>query len=187
MGESSNNPIGAKQKGEDMLDLRPLNDEDVPLVEAWLHKGHVKKWYEIPHMGITIDDWMAEIGERSGKFSWLTYRIATWQGYPIGLCQYYRCMDSGDEDFGALPLIGSYGIDYLIGEEAYLGKGLGKGIIALLVNRIFALPDAQRVTADIDPHNLASQNALLSCGFTLVEDSDSRYVLRKRIHFTKRV
>lgn len=27
------------------LELRPLNDDDVPLMEIWLNKGHVKKWY----------------------------------------------------------------------------------------------------------------------------------------------
>ena len=160
-----------------MLELRMLTDKDVPLVEAWLHNRHVKKWYEIPQLGIKIDDWMAEISQREGKFHWLTYLIATWQGQPIGLCQYYRCEDSHDEDFGTLPVRGAYGIDYLIGEESYLGMGLGKGIIALLVDRIFAFPDAKRVTADIDPDNIASKKALLSCGFALLDAKGSRYVI----------
>ena len=163
-----------------MLELKLLNDSDIPMVEGWLNKEYVKKWYEIPHMGITIDDWMHEISERNGEFHWLTYLIALWQGQPIGLCQYYKCADSGDEDFGSLPLAGSYGIDYLIGEEAYLGKGLGKGMINLLVEKIFSFPNAQRVTADIDENNAASGNSLISCGFTLVDGERSRYVIEKR-------
>lgn len=162
-----------------MLDLRLIRDNDVPLIEVWLNKAHVKRWYEIPHMGITIDDWMCEIKERNGKFKWLTYLIATWQGQPIGLCQYYKCEDSVDEDFAALPLAGSYGIDYMIGEEDFIGKGLGKGMITLLVKKIFSFPDAQRVTADIDEDNKASEKALLSCGFALVDAEHSRYVLQK--------
>ncbi|GCF92582.1 N-acetyltransferase [Enterococcus florum] len=161
------------------LDLRPLEEKDVPLVETWLHKNHVKRWYEIPHMGITIDDWMTEISERNEEFSWLTYLIATWQGQPIGMCQYYRCSDSDEEDFGTLPLAGSYGIDYLIGEETYLAKGFGKKVIDQLVIRIMQLPDAQRVTADIGPNNFASRNALLSCGFTLLDAERGRYVFAK--------
>lgn len=102
-----------------MLELRLLGDDDVPLVEAWLNREHVKSWYEIPHMGVTIDDWMSEINRRNGKFSWLTYLVATWQGRPIGLYQYYKCEDGGDEDFGTLPLAGAYGIDYLIGEPSW--------------------------------------------------------------------
>lgn len=161
-----------------MLELRVLGDDDISLVEMWLNKEHVKRWYEIPLLGITIDDWMSEIKARDGEFRWLTHLIALWQGQPIGLCQYYKCIDS-DEDFGTLPLTGSYGIDYLIGEEAHLGKGLGKGIITLLVDKIFSFADAQRVTADIDKDNKASESALLSCGFTFLDVQRSRYVIQK--------
>ncbi|OQA13913.1 MAG: Aminoglycoside N(6')-acetyltransferase type 1 [Firmicutes bacterium ADurb.Bin356] len=161
-----------------MLELRLLCDNDISLVEAWLNKEHVKRWYEIPHLNITIDDWMSEIKQRGGEYRWLTHLIAVLQGRPIGLCQYYKCVDS-DEDFGTLLLTGSYGIDYLIGEEAYLGKGLGKEMIALLVDKIFSFPDARRVTANIDKNNKASEKALLSCGFLLLDAERSRYVIQK--------
>lgn len=158
-----------------MLTLRGLKDEDIALVEGWLHTPHVKRWYEIPAMGITIDDWISELQQRQTEFQWLNYLIVEWDNQPIGLCQYYRCVDS-DEDFGTLPVEGSYGIDYLIGEVDFIGKGLGKALIQLLVERIFALPDAKRVTADIDAENKASEKALLACGFTLWDDARSRYV-----------
>lgn len=162
-----------------MLEFRPLDNHDVPLVETWLNKEHVKRWYEIPRLGVSINDWMYEINERNGEFHWLNHLIVLYDGRPIGLCQYYKCEDSMDEDFGALPRTGSYGIDYLIGEEAYIGKGLGKEMIALLVDKIFAFPDAQRVTADIDKANKASEGTLLSCGFTLYDAEQSRYILNK--------
>lgn len=161
-----------------MLELRLLGDNDIPLVEVWLNKEHVKKWYEIPHLGIAIDDWMSEIKEHNGAFQWITYHIVLWQGHPIGVCLYYKCVDS-DEDFGTLPLTGSYGIDYFIGEESFLGKGLGKGMVALLLDKIFSFPDVQRVTADIDKENKASQKTLLSCGFTLLDTGGNRYIIRK--------
>lgn len=161
-----------------MLELRLLEDHDVSLVEVWLNKEHVKRWYEIPHLGISIDDWMSEIKERHGEYQWLTHLIALWRGQPIGLCQYYKCVDS-DEDFGALPQTGAYGIDYLIGEESHLGRGLGKGIVTLLVNNLFSFPDAQSITADIDSENKASEKTLLSCGFVLLDAARSRYVIQK--------
>lgn len=161
-----------------MLKLRLLVNDDVQLVESWLNKEHVKRWYEIPSLGISLDDWMHEIKERNGEYKWLTHLITLWQGRPIGMCQYYKCIDS-DEDFGTLPIEGSYGIDYLIGEESCLGKGLGKEMIALLVDRIFSFPDAQRVTADIDKENKASGKALLSCGFELYDKKHARYVIHK--------
>lgn len=122
---------------------------------------------------------MYEIKERNREFQWLTYIIVMWKDHPIGLCQYYKCEDSSDEDFGTIPLLGSYGIDYLIGEEFYMGKGLGKKMIALLVDKIFSFPEAQRVTADIDRDNKASEKALLSCGFVLADAEHSRYIFKK--------
>ena len=41
-----------------MLELRLLNDNDISLVENWLSREHVKRWYEIPHMGVSISDWI---------------------------------------------------------------------------------------------------------------------------------
>ena len=163
-----------------MLAFRLMSDNDIPLLNDWLNKEHVKRWCEIPHLGVTIDDWMHEFREHNGEFRWITHLIAMYNNVPIGLCQYYRCEDSKDEDFGTLPIQGSYGIDYLIGEESYLRKGLGKEIIALLVDRIFSLADAERNTAEIDKNNKASGNALLSCGFTLFDAERSRYLLQKQ-------
>lgn len=163
-----------------MLGLRLLNDEDISLVKIWLNKEHVKKWYEIPHLGVSINDWIYELEERGGEFKWLTHLIVLWEGRPIGLCQYYKCEDSKDEDFGSLPIAGSYGIDYLIGEETFLGKGLGKEMIASLVDMVSSFPDARSVTADIDRANKASERTLLSCGFELLDAERSRYVLYLR-------
>ncbi len=162
-----------------MLELRLLHDSDISLVEIWLNKEHVKRWYEIPHLGVTIDDWMTEIKERNGEFQWLTHLIVMCQGNPIGLCQYYKCVNS-NEDFGTLPLVGTYGIDYFIGEKSCLGKGLGKNMITLLVDKIFSFPDALRITADIDKNNKTSERTLLSCGFVLFDPKQSRYVIHKK-------
>ncbi len=76
-----------------------------------------------------------------------------------------------------MPISGSYGIDYLLGEETYLGKGLGKEMVTLLVRKVFSFPDAKRITADIDKENKASEKTLLSCGFELLDAESSRYIL----------
>jgi len=95
---------------------------------------------------------------------------------PIGLCLYYKCTDSIGEDFGTLPLSGAYGIDYFIGEESLLGKGLGKKMIAVLLEKIYERADACCVTADTDMNNVASIQTLLSCGFILLDNGKGRYV-----------
>lgn len=165
-----------------IMELRLLTDDDIPLIENWLHQAHVKRWYEIPRLGITIDDWMNEIRAYKEDFRWITYLIVLHENRPIGLCLYYSCKDSKDEDFGSLALSGAYGVDYMIGESSLIGQGLGRRMLSLLVDRIFSLPDAQRITADIDIDSAASKNTLLSCGFTLLKEG--RYFLEK--HSPKR-
>ena len=48
-----------------MLQLREFTESDLALAEAWLHKAHVRKWYEIPQLGVTLEDWMMECKERN--------------------------------------------------------------------------------------------------------------------------
>lgn len=57
---------------------------------------------------------------------------------PIGFCKYYDCYDArGLEYWFTVNTPGdTFSIDYLIGDEAYLGKGYGKAIVALLSNAI---------------------------------------------------
>jgi len=165
-----------------MLELRLLNNDDLSLVENWLNKEHVKKWYNIPGE-CSIDDWISEIKGRNDEFQFLTHLIVLHEGHPIGFCQYYKCVDS-DEDWGALPLTGAYCIDYLIGEESSLGKGLGKESITQLVNKIFSLPDAKRVVADIDEENKASIKALLASGFVLFDAERYRYIIERKYNKT---
>lgn len=162
-----------------MIKLISLQDKDVPLVISWLNNEHVKRWYEIPSQNVSIKDWIYELEERNGEYNWLNHMLVLWNDEPIGMCQYYKCSDSIDEDFGSLPIEGSYGIDYLIGEKKYLGKGLGRAMIKALIGLIFTFSDAQRVTADIDMENKASQGVLLSCGFKLLDKDCSRFVLDK--------
>ena len=38
------------------LELRLFNDEDIALVENWLNKIHIKRWFEIPDQGVSISD-----------------------------------------------------------------------------------------------------------------------------------
>lgn len=162
-----------------MLELRLLCDNDLPLVEKWLNTDYVKRWYEIPSEGFFISDWLHEISEREKDFKWITYLIAMYQNRPIGMCLHYKSINSIDEDFGSLVLDNAYSIDYLIGEKEYIGKGLGKKLVNLLVDRIFSFEDAQIVTADINIENMASRGTLLSCGFSLLEGSKHRYIKKK--------
>ncbi|KPU45853.1 aminoglycoside N(6')-acetyltransferase type 1 [Oxobacter pfennigii] len=147
----------------DLLKIRAFEDDDILLMKTWLNKEHVMKWYEDP------DAWLSEIYGRFDKFSFINHFIALYDRNPIGFCQYYICADADEHWYGNIPITGSYSIDYLIGEENYLGKGFGKAIIALLVNKVFSLDKAQRIIVFPEPENIASCKSLLANGFIFDE------------------
>jgi len=152
-----------------MLLLRVFKDDDLQLLDKWLHKEYIKKWFEVPGI-CTIEDWLHEVENRNGEFRWLSYFIALSDGFPVGFCSYYKCADAKEHWCGETSLAGAYSIDYLIGEEEYLGKGIGNKIIKELIKMIFSHEDAKKIMVQPDKNNKASCGVLLSSGFILDKD-----------------
>ena len=141
--------------------LRPVTPEDFPTIEDWLHKAYIRKWYGDPQ------DWMAEIRNDSGTFGWLRHLMAIDGATPIGFCQYYDCAQTQPGFAWEHEPPGTFGIDYLIGEEAYLHKGLGNVLLQALIRRIGTRENAVRLIADPVPENMQSIRLLTRNGFAL--------------------
>lgn len=147
------------------LTLKPLRAEDIQLVEKWLQKEYILKWYHEP------EDWLTEINKREEDFSWIHHFIAWVDNLPIGFCQYYDCYDANDlEDWYEVTQKGhTFSVDYLIGEEAFLGKGYGKEMIRLLTELLFKKEKAKRVIAQPEWENEASKGGFLANGYAYEE------------------
>jgi RimJ/RimL family protein N-acetyltransferase len=141
--------------------LRKLEEGDVALVERWLHQDYIEKWYA------PVEGWLEELAKRDGEFAFLHHFIAAVDGVPIGFCQFYDCYDTRHlEEWGvsiATPRE-VYSIDYLIGEEEYIGRGFGKQIVLALVEKVKAA-GAKTIVVDPDIDNAPSNGVLASCGF----------------------
>lgn len=148
------------------VELRPFTDDDLPRYRAWLHLPHVRRWYHDPA------DWLHEVGERHGTFAWLNHFIILQGGNPIGFCQYYSYARSEETWHGSLALAGTYSIDYLIGETACLGQGLGRQTILALIQKIRSHADAVRIIVQPEPENAPSCGTLLSCGFHFDKENE---------------
>ncbi len=145
--------------------LRKLQDADIPFLTQWLCAPHVTRWFEHPQA------WLDEVTKRHNEFSWLHHQIMEYQGKPIGFCVYYACLDAKEEWYGSFPLEGTYSIDYMIGDGAYIHKGLGKKMVQALINLVQEKEDAQRIIVHPDENNKASCNTLLSLGFVFDEEN----------------
>jgi RimJ/RimL family protein N-acetyltransferase len=82
------------------------------------------------------------------------------------MIQCYRTDDypADTRDWDAAGLIG---MDYLIGEEELIGRGLGSAMISAFVEQVVrgVYSDARGVVADPEVANLASIGALRRAGF----------------------
>ena len=116
----------------DELILRPLYENDIVLLERWLEADHVKSWYEHPH------DWLHELNNRHGEFSFITHLIAENEGVPIGFCQYYDMFYGQEhEEWLIIESPGEmFSIDYIIGEPEHLHKGHGQKMIAEMLDML---------------------------------------------------
>ena len=70
----------------------------------------------------------------------------------------------------------TYEIGYLIGEEEYLNRGIGKMIIRKLEEKIIEL-GGREIAADPSEENAASIKVLLSNGFKKKSDGDYRKIV----------
>ena len=151
------------------LVLRPLYDTDIELLASWLKKDYILKWYH------DADDWLAEINERNGAYSWIHHFIVMDYTTPIGFCQYYDCYHARNmEDWYSVNTPGeTFSIDYLIGDEAYLGKGYGKSIVRILSDTIQSTENAKRIIVQPEIENHASNHVLMANGY--VYDEHRKY------------
>lgn len=152
--------------------FHPIQDEDIPLMKEWLGREHVSKWYGSP------EDWLEEMARRNSDFSFVKHFIVRLEGQPIGFCQYYTCIEAQEDWYGHVPLAGSYSLDYMIGEERFLGQGLGKAIVAWLIRQVFSLDESQRIIVAPEPENSASCRSLLANRFVF-DERNNLYLLSK--------
>ena len=143
------------------LALRPVTDQDIKRLTAWLHEEHVRKWYHEPNA------WLREINGRHGEYSWIHHFIVMDGDAPIGFCQYYDCCDAGDlESWYSVTRRGeTFSMDYLLGDAAYLGKGYGTALVGLLTETIWREERPQQIIVQPDDDNLPSCRALLANGY----------------------
>lgn len=148
-----------------MIELQPIKDYDICLLEKWLYMPHIKKWFH------ETKNWLYEVEKRNSEFKWIHHFIVTYENNPIGFCQYYEYCNSGEDWHGKITISGAYSIDYLIGETEYIGKGLGKDVVRALIERIKLCKNAEKVIVQPEQDNTASCSLLAACGFVFDKEN----------------
>jgi len=155
-------------KNADNIILERLTEEAVVLVEQWLQKDYIKKWYD------PIDEWIYEIRNRDGEYRFIKHFIVKCNSQKIGFCQYYDCFTAQEDWYKVDKNNQTYSIDYFIGEEDYLNKGYGKEIVRQLIEKVI-MENGKEIIVQPDIENIKSNKVLLANGFVYKENEKYFY------------
>lgn len=148
--------------------FRPCTRDDLPLVADWQARPHVARW------------WGGGAGLAAVETKYLPYldgRVPTElfileaADRPAGFFQRYLIADHPQwaaalRGTGRLDADTAAGIDYLIGDSALTGRGLGTVAIATFTRHVFARYRAVRLVAvAVSQANIASWRALEKAGY----------------------
>lgn len=154
------------------LTWRPVTEADFPLLATWLAEEQVARWWnhETSAEAVARDFGPGTRGEEAGEDL-----LVALDGRPVGLLQRAVIADYPEDlaDFTAVADVpdGTVEIDYLIGEAALRGRGLGARIIARAVEDTWtAHPDAPAVMVAVVAANTASWRALEKAGLRRVAE-----------------
>lgn len=156
----------------DLLILKPVEDSDIEQLKIWLNKDYILKWYN------DAEEWIDEVKERNGSFSFLNHFIVYKGDERIGFCQYYDCFDAKENWYVVENRNMKFSIDYLIGEEKYLRKGLGKMIVKTLIDEIRKKNRTFEIVVQPDLENIPSIRALLANGF-IYDEAKKYYTIKE--------
>jgi aminoglycoside 6'-N-acetyltransferase len=149
-----------------VIRFRPLEDADLPQVEAWLRTEHVAEWWRDP-LEIAAEKRQAALEGRRD----VEHYVILEDERPVGMIQTYRVGDYPEwgELVGAEPE--AAGVDLFVGEPDAVGRGLGPEILREFARAVvFARPETTAAVATVEEANTRSWRAFERAGFTHVRD-----------------
>ena len=149
-----------------MIGFRPLEEADLPQVEAWLRTEHVAEWWRDP-LEIAVEKRQAALEGRRD----VEHYVILEDERPVGMIQTYRVGDHPEwrELIDVEPE--AAGVDLFVGEPDAVGRGLGPEILREFARTIvFSRPDTTAAVATVEESNRRSWRAFEKAGFHHVRD-----------------
>jgi aminoglycoside 6'-N-acetyltransferase len=148
--------------------FRPCTRDDLVLVGEWLARPHVARWWGEDAAPAAVEARYLPSLDGRDPTELLILEAA---GTPVGFFQRYLVADHPSwrdtlRGTGQPDTDQAAGIDYLIGNEALTGRGLGTAAVTRFTWLAFArYPAARLVAAAVAQDNRASWRALEKAGY----------------------
>src|SRR5207237_780592 len=108
-----------------VIEFRRLTEDDLPLVEEWLRREHVARWWR-DDIGDSLAEYRAALEGREPT----DHYLIVVDGRPVGMIQTYLVSDYQEWEEVVQVGPGVAGVDVLIGEVELIGRGLGPKALA---------------------------------------------------------
>lgn len=148
-----------------VVGLRPMTRADLPDVLRWRQAPHVARWF-VGSGPVTAAAIAARYGPRIDGDAPTRMWVVEVDSDPVGFVQDYRIRDYPETAI-LVPDPDAIGVDYLIGEVEWTGRGIGRRMLSSWFELARSgYPDASTYFAAPDHRNVASRRLLLRVGFT---------------------
>ena len=139
------------------IKLRLLKETDFEKIYLWCQNSFVYEWFEQRKLSLKeiIEKYQNKLKEKKQDLFIINYN-----NQDIGLVQIYKYKDK------------IYEYDLFIGEEDYLGKGIGIKIVNVVNNKIFSEYDADSIILRPFKRNVRACKCYSKCGFKEVLEYD---------------
>ena len=163
--------------------FRPLETADLPLVERWIARPHVLRWWAASAQ--STEEIAAKYGARiSGQEPTRAY-IILYGAIPIGYIQSYLLKDYPEYEKALGVEENGAGIDLFIGEPEYAYRGLGAPLIRQFLREI-VFPQTGAISCILGPSvlNTSAIRAYERAGFQYLRtvqvpgEPHAEYVMR---------
>lgn len=159
------------------ISFKPLSRQDFVLLLKWLQKPHVKKWWDKAidyNIDLIIEKYSSYIkaykqinGQKKAISAFIIYA----DKQPIGYIHYYSAHDFLQDDYELNHLPQSLAaIDLYIGDEAYLGKGIGQKVLTCFL-QAHVFVKFNYALLDPDSSNITAIKTYKNSGFTVLDQN----------------
>ena len=153
------------------ISFRKITESNFKQIFNWLQQPHVTQWW--PEI-----DWEKFLKKYRAKIDsdYVHAYIISIDEQPIGMIQYYwfSKVPQGDESHERFHDPYMVGLDIVIGEPSYIGKGYGSRALCVFTDQVLKQkPLIKKVFINPDSRNKAAIRAYEKAGFKI--DKRSRY------------